>query len=64
MGKTNRQWHEEHHMPTNASVEQRLQWHLLHAKNCACRPIPQSILALMQSRGIVAEAASPDLTRH
>ncbi|MEC5384504.1 hypothetical protein VVD49_02155 [Uliginosibacterium sp. H3] len=60
MGKTNRQWHEAHRMPRNASLEQRLQWHLAHAAHCSCRPMPASIVAEMKTRGIKTPSASPD----
>jgi hypothetical protein len=30
-------------MPRNAPVDQRIQWHIEHAKHCACRPIPPKI---------------------
>lgn len=41
--KTNREWHEKNRMPKNANLEQRMKWHLEHAKNCRCRPVPESI---------------------
>lgn len=48
MGKTNKLWHEEHRMPKNATVQQRIEWHVAHAKACGCRPIPPSILQLLE----------------
>ena len=48
MGKTNREWHENHRMPKNATVEQRIAWHIAHAKNCNCRPIPESLAKLIK----------------
>jgi hypothetical protein len=63
MSKTNRQWHEEHRMPRNASLEQRLQWHLAHAANCNCRPMPASIAAELESRGMKADSTSPAIAR-
>jgi len=33
--KTNKDWHEKHKMPKNATFEQRVAWHLEHIKNCA-----------------------------
>ena len=48
----NRAWHDAHVMPRNATLEQRLSWHLDHAQQCACRPIPASVLKVMTERGI------------
>lgn len=35
--KINAEWHRAHTMPKNATPQQRLDWHLAHAKACACR---------------------------
>jgi hypothetical protein len=43
--KINAKWHREHKMPKNPSAQQRLEWHMAHAKACACRPMPASMLA-------------------
>jgi hypothetical protein len=39
-------------MPANPTPEQRIAWHLDHAQNCQCRPIPPGVAALMRARGI------------
>ena len=52
MSKTNREWHEQNRMPRNPTLEQRLAWHLAHAQACQCRPIPASLLKLLETRGI------------
>jgi hypothetical protein len=52
--KLNKDWHHEHRMPANATIEQRLKWHLEHAMNCGCRPIPIKVTEEMEKRGIVA----------
>jgi hypothetical protein len=49
--KLNRDWHQSHKMPSRATLEQRLQWHWEHAKNCRCRPIPVKIAEEMKKRG-------------
>lgn len=41
--KINREWHEKNRMPKNANLEQRVKWHVEHAKNCRCREMPESI---------------------
>ena len=51
----NRIWHEVHPMPRSATTEQRISWHVAHAKNCGCRPIPVGVLALMQERDMTSE---------
>ncbi len=50
--KLNRAWHHEHRMPANATMEQRLEWHLDHVKCCGCRPIPAKIAEEMEKRGM------------
>jgi len=39
----NREWHLKNKMPKNATVEQRIRWHLEHQKNCSCRPISKKL---------------------
>jgi hypothetical protein len=48
MGKTNAAWHASNRMLRNATDRQRIEWHQRHAEQCQCRPIPNSILELMQ----------------
>jgi len=43
MAKVNRKWHDKNRMPKNATTKQRIKWHTVHAKTCACRPIPAKI---------------------
>ena len=50
--KINKAWHEAHKMPRDATLEQRLEWHLKHAANCECREIPKSILRELEARGL------------
>ncbi len=52
MAKINREWHEKHKMPKNPSEEQRIAWHLDHARNCGCRKIDGGVAALLAARGI------------
>lgn len=52
MASINREWHESNRMPKNPTDDQRIQWHIEHAKNCSCRPIPQGVIKLMQEKGI------------
>jgi len=46
----NKEWHKANRMPKNPTLEQRIKWHLAHAKNCKCRPIPKKLLAEIKKR--------------
>ena len=50
--KLNAVWHKANRMRANASLEQRIAWHLAHARGCACRSIPDGILKELARRGI------------
>ena len=51
--KLNAAWHKKNRMPARASLDQRVAWHLAHAKACACRTtLPASILNELRRRGI------------
>lgn len=49
---TNREWHETHRLGSGASMDKRIEWHLEHVQNCACRPIPDGVLRAMEKRGV------------
>ncbi len=49
--KVNRDWHREHRMPINATMEQRVEWHVEHGKCCGCRPIPAKVAEEMEKMG-------------
>ena len=51
--KLNKAWHEAHKMPKNATLEQRLEWHLSHAFNCRCREMPAKIREELVARGLL-----------
>ena len=46
---TNATWHAKHPMPKNPTKRGRVEWHLAHAKECGCRPIPTSLSADLAS---------------
>ncbi len=48
----NKEWHLKHKMPQKATMEQRIQWHLAHARNCGCRKIEGKLADEMRKRGI------------
>ncbi len=52
--KINAEWHRRNKMPKNATFEQRVKWHKEHAKECACRPIPEKLKQEMKKRKIKA----------
>jgi len=55
--KINAEWHRQHRMPKNATVEERIQWHLEHLKNCSCRTdLPPKLKVEMKKRGIKVPA--------
>lgn len=50
--KINKEWHATHIMPKNATIEQRIEWHLAHKDNCKCRDIPEKLKEEMTRRHI------------
>jgi hypothetical protein len=45
-------WHRANRMPRNATVEQRIDWHVAHARVCGCREMPASVRKMCEERGI------------
>jgi len=52
ISKLNKEWHLAHRMPENATIGERIAWHLEHSKNCGCRPIPDKLKAEIKKRNI------------
>jgi hypothetical protein len=54
--KTNRlnaEWHKKNKMPKNPTLQQRIDWHIEHQKNCACRPgLPEKLKAELKKQKI------------
>lgn len=50
--KINKEWHLKNKMPEKPTMEQRIKWHLAHAKNCGCRKIEGKLADEMKRRGI------------
>ncbi len=50
--KLNKAWHLSHKMPANATLDQRIEWHLDHQKNCGCRDIPEKLKLEIMKRGL------------
>jgi hypothetical protein len=47
----NATWHKKHPMPKKPTLDERVQWHLAHAKACGCREIPKTVIAELRRRG-------------
>ncbi|MFZ2153182.1 MAG: NUDIX hydrolase [Microgenomates group bacterium] len=50
MAKINKEWHQKNKMPKKASLNERIQWHTDHNRECSCRPIPPKIQLEMIKR--------------
>jgi|WetSurMetagenome_2_1015567.scaffolds.fasta_scaffold00428_24 hypothetical protein len=57
----NRAWHEKNKMAKNPSDEERMNWHIEHVKNCACRRPSAKLLAEMKKIGFKEVKISPKL---
>lgn len=52
--KINVTWHQAHKMSKNATIEQRIEWHIDHLNNCQCRTdYPEKLKIEMEKRGIL-----------
>jgi hypothetical protein len=47
-------WHAENPMPPRATLDQRVAWHVEHAKWCACRPVPATVRAAIDRQARAA----------
>lgn len=52
MARLNAEWHRRHPMPQHATLDQRVRWHVAHARHCACREIPATMRAELKARRI------------
>jgi len=48
--KINKEWHLKNLMPKNPALDERINWHIEHSKNCGCREIPPGIKKEIQKR--------------
>ena len=48
----NAEWHRAHVLGRGASLDDRVTWHLEHARACGCRAIPAGIVAEIRARGL------------
>jgi hypothetical protein len=52
MPKINAIWHKANKMPKNPNIDQRIKWHLGHARHCQCRPLGGKIFQEIKKRGL------------
>lgn len=50
--KINKEWHLANRMPKNPTIQQRIDWHLLHQKYCNCRLIPEKLLKVILEKNL------------
>ena len=53
----NERWHERHPMPKNPTLAQRVSWHIAHAAQCACRPMPKTVVDALRAKRPTARPA-------
>jgi hypothetical protein len=46
----NKSWHLKNKMPENPTLEQRIKWHIQHAKHCSCRPMPDKLRSFIKNQ--------------
>jgi len=51
----NATWHKAHPMPTRPTAQQRLRWHVAHAKVCGCRKLTAAHLRKLQNEASKAK---------
>ncbi|HEX4404310.1 MAG TPA: hypothetical protein VH560_05750 [Polyangia bacterium] len=52
MRTANGLWHHKHPLSTRPSFDERVRWHLFHARACGCRAVPKHVAATLRERGI------------
>jgi hypothetical protein len=50
--KINKGWHLAHRMPKNPKLGERIDWHVEHLKNCACRDLTPKLKEEFRKRKI------------
>jgi len=56
--KINSEWHRANRLQRNATLDERIAWHLKHEANCACRPMPKGIANELLARRVLEPAPS------
>ena len=47
MTEAGQMWHKTYKMPKNPALKDRIKWHRVHQKYCACRSVPKNLQKLM-----------------
>ena len=55
--KLNKEWHLQHRMPKNPTMDERIAWHIEHTKHCTCREMPATIKEEIKKRRIKIPSA-------
>lgn len=48
----NADWHRAHVLGQGAPMDQRVEWHLAHVRECGCRGIPDTVRDELERRGL------------
>lgn len=43
-------WHSKHKLPENPTLDQRVKWHIKHARKCSCPSCDEDILEELKKR--------------
>ena len=54
----NIQWHTDNKLSADPSIEEKIEWHKKHEKNCDCTPFPKRLKDEAVIRGIPSEKGS------
>jgi hypothetical protein len=46
----NASWHLGHKLPADATLDQRVEWHMAHARHCSCSVVDEEILEALKRR--------------
>ena len=59
----NAAWHDAHPMPPRPTLDQRVTWHVAHAKACGCRTMPPTVVAELKRRGLKAPIVAKHIAK-
>jgi hypothetical protein len=59
----NASWHKRHPMPMGSTLDQRVEWHVAHARACGCREMPPTVIKELKRRARQTPKRSPRARR-
>ena len=62
MKKINQDWHRDQVMPREANLDERVAWHIEHARECGCREIPAKIRKKSKGKRLLSSIGSDHLS--